>query len=68
MKIGKRFELRKDDRDYKVGDVLRLNEYKDGKYTEESCFRIITYILRDCPGYGLQDGFVLLSIKCLHEI
>lgn len=64
----KGFELRKDDRDYKVGDSVRLREFEDGKYTGNACIRVITYVLRDCSEYGLQDGVVLLSIKCLHEI
>lgn len=29
----KRFELRKDDRNYQVGDFIVLREYENGEYT-----------------------------------
>ncbi len=38
------FEIRKNDRGYKVGDILRLNEYEDGKYTGNFHVAEITYI------------------------
>ena len=59
----KNFELRLDDRDYKVGDNLRLLEYHKGEYTGYECNREIEYILRDCPEYGLKEGYVILSFK-----
>ena len=60
---GKRFELRKDDRDYKVGDTLILEEYEDGKYTGRSFspHTPIQYILRDCEEYGLKEGYCILG-------
>lgn len=60
---SKRFELRKDDRDYKVGDTLLLEEYDNGKYTGR-CFspdKPIQYILRDCEEYGLKKGYCVLG-------
>ena len=60
---NKRFELRKDDRNYQVGDTLLLEEYEDGEYTGR-CFspiRPIQYILRDCEEYGLQKGYCILG-------
>tara|TARA_R110000851_G_scaffold44625_1_gene109566 strand:- start:1195 stop:1431 length:237 start_codon:yes stop_codon:yes gene_type:complete len=60
---NKTFELRKDDRDYKVGDTLRLLEFDYGNYTGRECNRTIWYILRDCEKYGLKKGFVILSIN-----
>jgi len=66
-------QLRKDDRDYKVGDTIRLREYIPSRlikytpfvseYTGRECNRTITYILRDCEKYGLKKGFVILGIK-----
>ena len=43
---AKRHDLRKNDRDYKVGDVLKLCRYDNinGKYTGEDCFVEISYI------------------------
>ena len=59
----KTFELRKDDSDYQVGDMLRLREWDGGKYTGNITFKQITYILRDCPEYGLMPGYCILAIQ-----
>lgn len=64
----KAFELRRADRPYAVGDTLRLREF--GRlpehpaqgYTGRECRVRVNYILRDVPGFGLADGFCLLSI------
>lgn len=67
VKIGiKEFELRKNDRDYKVGDTLILEEYDDTDfttgYTGEVIRKTVIYILKDCPQYGLQDGYCILGL------
>lgn len=59
----KRCELRKDDRDYQVGDIILLMEWDGEKYTGSCLLVEITHILRNCPEYGLQDGYCILSIK-----
>ena len=59
----KTFELRKDDSDYQVGDMLRLREWDGEKYTGNITFKQITYILRDCPEYGLMPGYCILAIQ-----
>ena len=60
---NKRFELRKDDRDFKVGDMIRLFEYKDGEYTGRmTAIYKIKYILRNCPEYGLAEGYCILGL------
>ena len=59
----KMFELRKDDSDYKVGDILILREWDGEKYTGTVVRREITYILRNCPEYGLMDGYCILSLQ-----
>lgn len=58
----KTFEIRKDDRDYQVGDRILLREF-NGDYTGHQTRRIITYILRDAKEYGLADGFCILGIQ-----
>ena len=58
---SKGFEVRKNDRPYKVGDFLALNEWKDQEHTGKFILAKITYILDD-PQY-CKDGFVILSIK-----
>ena len=60
---NKTFEIRKDDRGYKVGDSLKLLEYNSLGYTGRICNRKITYILKDCEKYGLKEGFVILGMQ-----
>lgn len=59
----KSFEVRYDDRNFKVGDVLKLMEYTEGSYTGRSIYAKVTYILRDFE--GLQPNFVVLSIELI---
>lgn len=57
------FELRKNDRDYKVGDQIKLLEYENGEYTgREAGLYLIRYILKDCPEYGLKKGYCILGL------
>ena len=60
--LNKQFELRKDDRGYQVGDWILLEEYENGEYTgrQAGYFRI-SYILRNCPEYGLMDGYCIIG-------
>lgn len=66
----KKFELRKNDRDFHSGDLLLLQEwsYTTG-YTGETLLAKITYILNnettDLP--GLLNGYSLLSIEVIQE-
>lgn len=59
----KPFELRKDDRPFKVGDDLRLREYEPltSTYTNRVLVVRITYILRDF--IGIQPGYVILGTE-----
>lgn len=59
----KMFELRKDDSGYEIGDTLILREWDGFRYTGDEVRREITYILRDVPGYGLEKGYCILSLK-----
>ena len=62
VKDEKKFELRKDDRGYQVGDYVTLCEWDGVKFTGRMMGRIkIRYILRDCPEYGLMDGYCILG-------
>lgn len=60
----KTFEVRKDDRNYQVGDTLILNEYdeKTGYSGRKICV-IVTYALRN-PKY-CKENFVILGFKKL---
>ena len=57
----KRFELRKNDRNYKIGDKIELAEWEEGDYTGRSLTFVITYILEGCPEYGLKEGYCILG-------
>lgn len=44
MNLGnKTFEVRKNDRDFKIGDILQLREWDGKKYTGKYTYREITY-------------------------
>lgn len=60
----KLFEIRRDDRDFRVGDLLRLREteYGSSHYTGREYTRRITYILRHEEDLGLKEGFAILSL------
>ncbi|MBQ6728449.1 MAG: DUF3850 domain-containing protein [Clostridia bacterium] len=64
IKDVKTCELRKDDSDYCVGDILILREWNGTDYTGRRVCVKITYILRNC-GFGLQDGYATLCFKRL---
>lgn len=61
----KTFECRFNDRDFKVNDLIILNEYdlSNEKFTGNSLTVKIIYILDDFV--GLKDGFVVLSIELI---
>lgn len=57
----KNFEIRKNDRDYQVGDTLVLKEYdpKTDKFTGINMLAEVTYI----TDYMQKDGYVVLGTK-----
>ena len=67
----KTFEIRLNDRNFKVGDVLFLRrtrhtgeEMRVGmplEYTDDELRKTVRYILHG-PIYGLADGWVIMSI------
>ena len=58
----KMFELRKNDRNFRVGDKLILREY-DGEYTGNECERWVQYVFHGTGLYGLQPGYCILGIS-----
>lgn len=58
---NKGFEVRKNDRPYKNGDFIALNEWKDKEYTGRFMLMKIVYIL-DNPQY-CKEGYVILGLK-----
>ena len=71
LRGNKTFELRKNDRDYQVGDLIHFVDI-DGNnliignpsYNEKLVFQI-TYILQNVQEYGLDKDYCILAIKKL---
>lgn len=61
----KKFEIRKNDRDYKVGDILVLLEYD--KYYEAFTGEKITVEISYMPDFPLKDDYVVLGIEEIRE-
>lgn len=59
----KLFEIRYNDRNFQVGDTLKLQEYQDGTYTGRIIYVKVTYILQGFE--GLQPNYVVLSVQLL---
>lgn len=71
----KTFEIRKNDRGFKVGDILKLMEYDPDLEDEEMGligltgdfhFKLITYILDDAE--YLREGYVCLGLMPLTDL
>jgi hypothetical protein len=60
----KKFELRKNDRDFQVGDTLILQEYDPISefYTCNEIKVSVDYILHG-PCFGIEEGFCVMSIS-----
>ncbi len=64
----KDFEVRKNDRYFKVGDILKLVEYGESKhYVPRFIFKEIKYILKGGQ-YGISDEYVVLGLKDIKPI
>lgn len=61
----KSFELRKNDRGYKQGDILEMLEFADGKNTGRMVRVLVTYLLEDYT--GLEDGYCIMATSLLNE-
>lgn len=58
----KKFELRKDEDNISVGDIVYLHEY-DGEYTGRFLSVKVEYVLRDCEEYGLRSGYCIFGFR-----
>lgn len=58
----KNFEVRKNDRNFRVGDILALNEWTSDKgYTGRSIVVAVEYILSDSE--YVKEGYVIMGIS-----
>lgn len=76
----KTFEVRKNDREYKVGDILHLREWEPGNlepkegtmiyipiaphYTGSELLAKVEYILSGGK-WGIEEGYCVMSIKVI---
>ena len=65
----KRFEVRKDDRGFKVGGQVILREYNNELkgYTGYEVRAVIDYVLKGGQ-FGIEDGYCILSIVVMSRI
>ena len=63
---GKNFEVRKNDRNYKVKDLLHLKNYCPIKkeYGFGYVIAEVEYILQG-GNFGIEEGFVVMGLKIL---
>lgn len=60
----KKAELRQDDRQYEVGDLIHFVDVKGREINWfDSNLYEITHILRNVEEYGLKRGYAILSIE-----
>jgi hypothetical protein len=59
----KTFEVRKNDRDFKVNQELLLREYDPEKgYTGRILHRYVSYVLHG-GNFGIEEGYVILGLQ-----
>lgn len=58
----KEFEIRKNDRNYKVTDNVALHEWDGEEYTGRVVQRGIKYIYHGDGNYGLAEGYCVLGL------
>lgn len=65
----KTFELRKDDRNYKVDDLINFIVIdKKGNQIKTDIVYQITYILRNVSEYGLSSDYCILGIRKIGKL
>ena len=65
----KNFELRKNDRDFKVNDFLALNEWtKEDGYTGRALLARVVYILDPNEVAACVPGYVIMGIEVVNVV
>ncbi len=60
----KNFEIRQNDRDFKVGDTLVLQEYFAGEgYTGRKVIKKIKYVFEGDGSFGLSKEYCVLGLE-----
>lgn len=61
----KTFEVRKNDRNFQVGDILALKEWDNIKYSGREVRAMVVYLLND-KFIGVMPGYVVLGIELVN--
>lgn len=59
----KQFEVRENDRNFKVGDIVILEEFENREYTGNACMVQIIYVLND-ENYCIRD-YIIFGFKLI---
>lgn len=57
----KRFEIRLNDADFQVGDLLMICQFINKNFTGLDIEKKVSYIQKDCE--GLREGYVILGLE-----
>ena len=59
----KPWEIRKNDRNYQIGDIIRFKEFdpKTNQYTGRNFVRRIMFLFKQ-DGFGLQKGYCIFNV------
>lgn len=57
----KNFELRVDEDDIQVGDLVILEEWDGKVYTDSAVVKRVKYVLRNTPEFGLMKGYCIIG-------
>lgn len=60
----KKFEIRKNDRKFRVGDILILKEWDNIKYSGREARAEVIYLIDD-KFVGIQPGYVVMGIELI---
>ena len=60
----KKFEIRKNDRKYRVGDILIVKEWDNIKYSGREARAEVIYLIDD-KFVGIQPGYVVMGISLI---
>lgn len=63
----KTFEIRRNDRDFKVGDIIKLKEFSDHLYTGPMVLVKVLGVFSGLSDYGVDPEYVVLSIKVVEN-
>ena len=67
---NKRFEIRKNDCNYQVGDRVKLVLFNGNEQVGSNNYIIvkITYILKDIPQYGLDKDYCIFGFRVCEKM